>query len=81
MRRIERVATTTATFAVCRVSALMARLPDRASPSIISRAILPAPAVVAILGVLLLLRGPAVLLASDAAGLLEKLDTDATVGG
>jgi hypothetical protein len=81
MRRIERIATTTATFAVRRVSALVIRLADYSSPRTISRTILPASPVVAILGVLLVLRGPAVLLASDVAGLPKKLDTNATVGG
>ncbi len=81
MRRIERTATSTATFAVRRVSALEARLADYSSPSSLSRTILPASAVAAILGALLILRGPAVLLASDVAGQPEKLNIDAIVGG
>ena len=81
MRRIERRATITAMFAVGRVAAPASSPADHASTSILSSAILAASAVVAILGVLLLLIGPAVLLAGDVAGLAKKLDTTAAVGG
>lgn len=81
MRRSERVASTTAMFAVGRVAALTPCTADRASASIISSAILPTSVVVAILGVLLSLICPAVLLASDVAGLVKKLDTAAALGG
>lgn len=81
MRHIERGATDTAMFAVGRVATPVSSPADHASSSILSSAILAVSAVVAILGVLLLLMGPAVLLASDVAGLVKKLDTTAELGG
>jgi hypothetical protein len=80
MRRIERAATATATFAVGRVVTLTSSSADRVSASI-SSAILPISAVVAILGVLLLLMRPVAPSASGAAGHKTKLDTHAALGG
>ena len=78
MRRIERVAIATAMAADGRVAASMSPIAMRAS-SILS-IMLPTSAVVAILGVLLLLIRPVAPSTSGAAGLAKTLETQAALG-
>ena len=79
MRRIERAATDTATFAVSRIATPASPLAVRAS-SLIPSISLPTSAVASILGVLLLLTRPVAPSTSGAAGLAKSLDNHAALG-